>query len=60
MNAHDAIVHHAEKCEEALRLADFADSDPSLTGVANGLRKLAEYHSQQAFHWVPLLTGATP
>lgn len=46
------VIHQAKACEDALRLAAFAESEPTLsTGLANSLRKLATYHSENAFCW---------
>lgn len=47
------ILYHAEKCEEASRLADFARTEPTLSReMEASLRKLAAYHSHAAFQWV--------
>ena len=53
-SAKAGIVFHAKKCEEALRLSAFADSQTVFysTGMGEGLRKLAAYHSEQAWAWV--------
>lgn len=48
------IAYNAAQCEEALRLADFADSE-RLSGMAEGLRKLARFHADHAWAWVPRL-----
>lgn len=52
--ARQGIVHHAEQCEKALRLADFAaqEGQPAL---ADGMRKLAAFHATDAWRWVPRL-----
>lgn len=48
----EAVVYHAEQCEEALDLADFAEGERSLSdGMAESLRKLAALHSNDAFRW---------
>lgn len=45
-----AIVRHAEQCETSLRLALFAESEPTLGArMATSLRKLAALHSHNAF-----------
>lgn len=50
------IVYHAQQCEGALRLAAFADAEPTLSpGIATGMRKLAAYHSAHAFQWAQAL-----
>lgn len=56
--AHRAIAHHARECEDALRLADFAASDPVLgkSKIAEGLRRLAALESETAWSWIHVLT----
>lgn len=50
--ARKAILRAARECEDCLRLADFAEREPSLSaGSAASLRKFAAYHSQNAFQW---------
>ena len=50
--ARAGICHQARECEDALRLAAFADSEPMLgSGMAESLRRLAAYHSDQAYRW---------
>lgn len=44
------IMRHAHECEAALRQADFATRE-GMPDVAEGLRKLAAYHSDHAFRW---------
>jgi len=45
-----AIQYAAKECEECMRLADFAEREPTLSaGMANSLRKFAAYHSENAF-----------
>ena len=56
--AMSGIVHHAKECERALSCADFAESEPALgTAVGSSFRKLAAYHSENAFSWARHLTG---
>ncbi len=44
------IESAGRECMECLRLAAFADSEPTLSaGIADGMRKLAAYHSENAF-----------
>jgi hypothetical protein len=44
------IEHAGRECETALRLAQFAEGEATLSnGIATGLRKLAAYHSENAF-----------
>lgn len=44
------IEHAGRECETAMRLAQFATDEPSLSkGIAAGLLKLAAYHSENAF-----------
>lgn len=44
------IEHAGHECMECMRLAAFADSEPTLSrGLADGMRKLAAYHSENAF-----------
>ncbi|MBN8921616.1 MAG: hypothetical protein BGP10_15880 [Rhodanobacter sp. 68-29] len=51
-NLKRCIVRAATECEECLRLADFAEREPSLSGgMADSLRKMAAYHSDNAFLW---------
>lgn len=57
------VVYHARECEAALRLAEFAGSDPIMCkhdgeGMASGLSKLAAYHSDHAFRWGAALARA--
>lgn len=55
--ARAAIVYQARECEQCLRLALFAETEPSLSqGLADGLRKMAAYHSDHAFRWSRHLT----
>lgn len=56
-DARQGIAHNAAQCEDALRLADFADNQPGLSGMAAGLRKLAAFHADHAWRWVPQLLG---
>jgi hypothetical protein len=52
------IVHEAKNCEDALRMAAFAADEPSLSiGIAEGLRKMAAFHSENAFRWVGWLSS---
>lgn len=54
----EAIAYHAANTEECLRLALFADGEPTLgQDVANGLRKLAAVYSATAFSWSRQLTN---
>lgn len=43
-----SIIHNAQECEQALKLADFADRE-SMPDIAYGMRKLAAFHSEIAF-----------
>lgn len=52
--ARQGINHHATQCEDALRLADFADQQ-GLADIAAGLRRLAGMHAANAWRWVPML-----
>ncbi|MGO4700252.1 hypothetical protein [Dyella sp. 2RAB6] len=57
-SAKRGIIHHAKECERALQCAAVADAEPLLgEAMANGLRKLAAYHSENAFSWARHLTG---
>lgn len=56
-DARQGIAHNAAKCEVALRLADFADTQPGLSDMSAGLRKLAAFHADHAWRWVPQLQG---
>lgn len=53
----DHILFHARECEKCLRLADFAlsaeacFSADTATGIAQGMRKLADMASVRAFAW---------
>lgn len=58
-SAKAGIVYHAQQCEGALRLAAFAEAEAMLSpGIAQGMRKLAAYHSQHAFQWASSLAAA--
>lgn len=48
------IMHQAFECEQALKLAVFAE-DNAMPDVAVGLRKLAAFHSDHAFQWAQSL-----
>ena len=52
--AHLGIMHQANECEQALRLAAFAEVE-AMPDVAAGLRKLAAFHSDHAFQWAGTL-----
>lgn len=52
--ARQGIHHHATQCEDALRLAAHADQQ-GLPEIAAGLRKLAGFHANDAWRWVPRL-----
>lgn len=46
------IAHAGSECETCMRLAQFAEDEASLSatvGLGPGLRKLAAYHSENAF-----------
>lgn len=46
------IAHAGSECETCMRLAQFAEGEASLSaagGLGSGLRKLAAYHSENAF-----------
>lgn len=49
--ARQGITHHATQCEDALRLAAFADQQ-GLAEIAAGMRKLAAIHAKDAWAWV--------
>jgi hypothetical protein len=50
------IAHHAVECERCLRHASFAAGEAMLAEkIPEGLRKLAAYHSEQAFTWAKRL-----
>ena len=53
-NAHQGISHNAAECVKALELADFAAAQ-GLPCMATGLRKLAAFHADHAWRWVPQL-----
>lgn len=54
--AKEGIVYNARQCENALRMAAFAQDEPMLSpDVATGMRKLAAFHSEHAFRWVAIL-----
>lgn len=55
-----AITHAAVECESCMRLAQFAEDEPTYTGddgkrIARGLRRLAAYHSENAFTYAQRL-----
>jgi len=48
---HAAIAHHGRECESALRCAATAEEAGLSPGMAEGFRKLAAIHSDDAFGW---------
>lgn len=59
-DAQNGILYHASKCEAALRMAAFAESEPELpAGIPAGMQRLAAYHSEHAFRWAASLTHST-
>jgi hypothetical protein len=54
-----AIQRHAQELESCLRLADFAEHEPAYgargAGIAEGMRKLAQIHADDAWRAVASL-----
>lgn len=52
--AKNAIAYNAAQCFQALGCADTAAS-AGMKGMAESFRRLAAYHADRAWEWVPAL-----